>query len=147
MSQVTRVFKTVGPLAGATVVLAGYQFVKGTLIYTGSESDADGLGLYLHRCWQVEVAPAEEAQEVAPPAPPPPEERPNKSQALGNERLAAALLKLDPENDEHWTKLGKPAMAALEQFYGSADITRADVGAAIPQFDRDVARASKQASQ
>jgi len=143
MSQVTRVFQTVGPLEGKTVNLAGHQFENGRMVFTGPERDANNLALYLNRCWQVELVPTEKAQEVAPPQPPKPEEQPNKQQALGNERLAAALQKLDPENDEHWTKLGKPAMAALEQFYGSTDFTRADVEAAIPDFNRDAARAAK----
>lgn len=143
MAQVTRVFRTVGPLKGKTVNLAGYQFVNGQLTYTGPERDATRLGTYLNRCWQVELVPAEEAQEVVPKEPPKPDEQPNKLQTLGNERLAAALRQLDPENDEHWTKIGKPAMSALEQFYGSSDITRADVEAAIPDFNRDVARAAK----
>jgi len=61
-----------------------------------------------------------------------------------DERLRAALLQLDPTNDEHWTKLGKPAIAAVEPFYGSSGFTREDVEVAIPDFSRDVARANRE---
>lgn len=57
-----------------------------------------------------------------------------------NQRLLDAVMKLDPENDEHWTKIGKPAMNAVEGFYGSADITRADIEAAAPGYVRDTAK-------
>ena len=139
--KVTRVFKTVGPLAGQTIALAGLQFVDGYATYQGQHQDADRLGRFLNRNWQVVVDTGEKAQELTPePAPTPPEEVPNANQTLGNSRLADALAKLDPAVDDHWTKLDKPAMAAVEQFYGSADVTRADVEAAIQGFDRNVAR-------
>lgn len=144
MSHVTRVFKTVGPLEGKTVNLAGHQFTDGVFVFSGPETDAAGIGKYLNSCWEVVDATAESGEALVPKVPTPPEEQPNKLQALGNERLATALGQLDPENDEHWTKIGKPAMAALEQFYGSTDFTRADVEAAIPDFDREAARAAKQ---
>lgn len=57
-----------------------------------------------------------------------------------NQRLLDAVMKLDPENDEHWTKIGKPAMSAVEGFYGSADITRADIEAAAPGYTRETAK-------
>lgn len=60
-----------------------------------------------------------------------------------DERLRNALLQLDCENDDHWTKLGKPAIAALEPIYGSGGFTREDVEAAIPNFSREVARAQR----
>lgn len=57
-----------------------------------------------------------------------------------NQRLVDAVSKLDPENEEHWTRTGKPAMSAIETFYGSSDITRADVDAAAPGLSRDSAK-------
>ncbi|QIQ65283.1 hypothetical protein 19_00013 [Pseudomonas phage Epa19] len=139
--KVTRVFKTVGPLEGQTIALAGLQFVDGYATYQGQHTEADRLGKFLHRNWQVVVDTGEKAQELTPPpAPPAPEEVPNANQTLGNTRLAEALMKLDPEKDDHWTKLDKPAMSAVEQIFGSADVTRADVEAAIAGFDRNVAR-------
>ena len=53
-----------------------------------------------------------------------------------NAKLLRAVQSLDPDNDAHWTKDGKPAMTAVEKFYGSADVTRADVEAVAPGFTR-----------
>lgn len=60
-----------------------------------------------------------------------------------NEKLLRAVLSLDPGVDDHWTQDGQPAMRAVEQVYGSADITRADVKAAAPEVTRGTARAAK----
>ena len=57
-----------------------------------------------------------------------------------NDKLMNALLSLDPENDEHWNKDCRPAMAAIENEYGAADVTRAQVEDLWPDFDRNVAR-------
>lgn len=57
-----------------------------------------------------------------------------------NERLAKAVRSLDPENDDHWTKDGRPTMAAVEKSYGATDFTRADVDAVAPGYTRDKAR-------
>ncbi len=54
--------------------------------------------------------------------------------------VAAALRQLDPANDEHWTADGKPKMAAVEAVLGRSDVTRADVDAALPGFNREKAR-------
>ena len=51
--------------------------------------------------------------------------------------IATALGQLDPENDDHWTGSGLPAMAAVEERVGSKDIKRADVEAALPGWNRD----------
>lgn len=61
-------------------------------------------------------------------------------QAELNEKLARAVANLDPTNDEHWTQDGRPAMTAVERFYGSADITRKDVEAAAPGVTRSKLR-------
>ena len=143
MAHVVRIFKTVGSFEGKTVVLGGCHFVDGKFRFEGSERDAENLGKYLQRCWQVVRDDAQSDQETAAVQEPAPEEIPNVAQQLGNERLAAALRQLDPENDDHWTKLGKPTMSAVEQFYGSAAVTRDEVEAAIPGFNRDAARAAK----
>lgn len=66
--------------------------------------------------------------------------------ALGaSEKLMAALKHLDPENDEHWTQMGLPALATLGEFTGMAGIKRADVEAAAPGFTREIALAAKEA--
>lgn len=58
----------------------------------------------------------------------------------GQGPVAAALKRLDPNNDEHWTADGKPAMRAVEAILGRSDVTRSDVSAALPGFDREAAR-------
>lgn len=58
----------------------------------------------------------------------------------GQGPIAAALKRLDPANDDHWTADGKPAMRAVEAILGRSDVTRSDVTAALPGFDREVAR-------
>lgn len=59
-----------------------------------------------------------------------------------NTKLQKAVLGLDPADDTHWTKDGKPAMTAVEKLYGSAAITRADVEAVAPGWTREKARAA-----
>lgn len=59
------------------------------------------------------------------------------------DKLRKAILQLDPENSEHWTGTGKPMLNIIEKFYGSSGVTRADVQAAIPGYDREAARAAK----
>lgn len=58
-----------------------------------------------------------------------------------NTKLVKAIGKLDPKDDSHWTEAGLAAMKAVEGFYGSADITRADVEAAAPGLTRATAPA------
>ncbi len=54
--------------------------------------------------------------------------------------LATAVKSLNPEKDENWTGAGLPRMDAVEAVYGSAGITRADVEAAAPGWNREAAR-------
>ncbi len=65
--------------------------------------------------------------------PPPPEV---------NTKLQKAVQSLDPADDNHWTRDGKPAMSAVEKLYGSAGITRADVEAVAPGWTREKAKAA-----
>lgn len=60
-----------------------------------------------------------------------------------NTKLQKAVLGLDPADDTHWTKDGKPAMTAVEKLYGSAGITRADVEAVAPGHTREKAKAAQ----
>lgn len=57
-----------------------------------------------------------------------------------NEKLARAILSLDPEVDEHWTKDGQPSVSTVCQFYGSEGLTRADIKSTIPGYTRTKAR-------
>lgn len=59
-----------------------------------------------------------------------------------NEKLRKAIRSLDSKNDAHWTASGQPAIAAVAEFYGSTDFTRADVTAAYgPEYTREAAKA------
>lgn len=55
---------------------------------------------------------------------------------LAAQKLKKALDQLDPDNDDHWTKDGQPALKAVEQFYGSAAVSRADIRAVAPNLKR-----------
>lgn len=60
-----------------------------------------------------------------------------------NQKILDALLKLDINNDDHWTADGLPRMDAIEMIVGSKDITRQQVTAAKPGFSRAVAAAAQ----
>ena len=51
-------------------------------------------------------------------------------------RVSEALAKLNPADDEDWTALGLPAIAAVERYAGRAGVTRAMVEAVAPDFRR-----------
>lgn len=57
-----------------------------------------------------------------------------------NEKLARAILALDPEVEDHWTKDGQPSITAVCSLYGSSGVTRADVRGTIPGYTRAKAR-------
>lgn len=61
-------------------------------------------------------------------------------QGDGQSPLAKALTQLNPTDDEHWTADGKPKMSAIEAIMGRSDVTRAQVEAAAPGFNREAAR-------
>jgi len=67
------------------------------------------------------------------------EGRPDSSESV-NPQLARVVRNLDPDNDQHWTKSGKPSLAAVTEGYGSGDVTRSDINRAAPGWDRDTAR-------
>lgn len=59
---------------------------------------------------------------------------------VANEKVAAALAKLDPADDSHWTEAGLPSLEAIEQAMGGATgVTRADVEGVKPGFTREAA--------
>ena len=59
-----------------------------------------------------------------------------------NAKLQRAVMGLDPADDAAWTKDGKPAINAVTAAYGATDVTRADVEAVAPGFNRDKAKAA-----
>ena len=50
--------------------------------------------------------------------------------------LIEALQALDPDDDDHWTAEGRPAMAALIDLAGR-EVTRREVDAIAPDFTRE----------
>lgn len=60
-----------------------------------------------------------------------------------NEAVKTAVLKLDPAESSQWVSTGahagKPKLLAVEEAYGRAGLTRQDVEAAIPGWNRDLA--------
>ena len=53
-----------------------------------------------------------------------------------DELIQRAASQLDPQEDGHWTQDGLPRLEALIALVGR-DITRADVAAAVPGFQRE----------
>ena len=60
-----------------------------------------------------------------------------------NTDVANAVRKLDPDVDSHWVMTGahkgKPKLQAVEDAYGKAGLTRQDIEAAMPGYNRDAA--------
>lgn len=69
--------------------------------------------------------------------------QPGEPVAVGSDDVKAAMLKLDPENDEHWVKHGAakglPKLNAVEEAYGKAGLGRQDLDAAMPGWNREKA--------
>lgn len=55
-------------------------------------------------------------------------------------KLRRVLMALDPKDDSQWNEAGLPKLSAVEKGYGAADVTRADLEAAIPGWDREAAK-------
>jgi hypothetical protein len=56
-------------------------------------------------------------------------------------KLAKVVADLDPDNDEHWTAAGLPKLQVIEEGLSSGAVSRKDVEAVAPGYDRDSARA------
>lgn len=69
--------------------------------------------------------------------------QPTEPSSSVNEGILAAVMKLDPEVNDHWVQTGAakglPKLNAVEEAYGRANLTRQDVEAAAPGFNRDQA--------
>ena len=69
--------------------------------------------------------------------------RPSEPSSSVNEGIKAAVMKLDPEVDDHWVMTGAhkglPKLNAVEEAYGRANLGRQDVEAAAPGWNRGVA--------
>lgn len=52
--------------------------------------------------------------------------------------IGDAVFSLNPENDDDWTKVGKPSLDAVADLAG-VKVKRAQVAQAVPDYDRDAA--------
>jgi hypothetical protein len=121
---------------GKELILGGLKFVDGKSSFTGTEDQVMNKATHLNRNFEVEH---EIVETPTYPAPPPEHKEDvtlSEAQLMANERLAAALMKLDHADDAHWNTSGLPALKAVCNFYGSADVTRAAIEAALPGLKR-----------
>jgi len=51
-------------------------------------------------------------------------------------KIKTGLSKLDHENDAHWTKAGKPDIAAVCEASGLDELKRADIEKVAPDYER-----------
>ncbi len=69
--------------------------------------------------------------------------RPEEPPSSVNVDVANAVRKLDPDVDSHWVMTGahkgKPKLQAVEDAYGKAGLTRQDIEAAMPGYNRGAA--------
>lgn len=134
----------VGPLAGKTISLSKgmYNFVDGRLETQYTEENIDALkgvttilGQYYnaHLEGSQALADAQKAFETGVPVG-------EQDGGFGGDlqTLEEALNSLDPEDEAHWTKGGLPNLKVLSELTGTT-VTRADIDAIIPDFNRTVA--------
>jgi hypothetical protein len=60
LSQVTITLELVGPRAGSTCQLAGYQFVRGVAKIRGTAAQVDGASRYLRTCYNAQIVGTDE---------------------------------------------------------------------------------------
>ncbi len=68
---------------------------------------------------------------------------PKEPEGTVNAKVREAILSLDPNNKDHWTKAGIPALLAVEEAVGRAGTTRQDVESAARGYTREVAQAAQ----
>ena len=162
-------FVLTGALAGRTIRLGSqpYAFEKGRLTVTAPAEEVALHARFLERNWQAYPEGHPALKDVPEGQPVSSDVQPNVggTEAGGvpdgdgqqavltdpvkeptvelNTKLQKSVLALDPADETHWTKDGKPAMTAVEKLYGSAGITRADVEAVAPGHTRDKAKAAQ----
>ncbi len=65
-----------------------------------------------------------------------PEEMGDKA-AIRRELIKETMFKMNPDNEEHWTKSGQLSVIALEEVLGF-QVTRAEMEAIVPGFKKDL---------
>ena len=139
-------YQLVGAYAGKTVTLSGYPFVEGVYTHDFEDQTLEGLTLYLARCFNahpVGSAALADAQatfeaEQSGKAPPVPQAAPP---AENSAAVKEAVNGLDHADDAHWTAAGLPSTDAVTDLAG-VKVTRADIDAAVPGFNRAAAKAA-----
>lgn len=131
-----------GPHKGKTMELHGVKFEDGFAVLTGPATEVEKKFVFMKKCWEVVDADAPDQEPKTEPKLDEVTQKEDPTDPVANNKLLEAVKKLDPENDEHWTKIGKPAVEAVEKFYGSTDIARKDIEGAAPGYDREAARAA-----
>ena len=141
-----RRFRLSGGLAGKTIRLRNFCFKQGEIEITGPAGDLANIASFLYKNWQaVEVTDEGEVHPSAqrnPKSAVPSNNESHGANASGGKtddgegttateagpaggvsdrdgyaaELKAAAEKLEPENDQHWTADGKPAVAAVNSF-------------------------------
>lgn len=67
--------------------------------------------------------------------------QPGSESSTVNQALVAAVLKLDPDNADHWTEGGAPKVSAVALAYGNEALTRREIEEAAPGWNREAAQA------
>lgn len=65
--------------------------------------------------------------------------KPSEPSVAVDSAIEAAVKRLDPDNEDHWNKDGRPKLSAVEESLGRAGVTRSDVEASAPGWGRDQA--------
>ena len=68
---------------------------------------------------------------------------PSEPEGTVNAKVREAVMSLDPNNDDHWTKAGIPALLAVEEAVGRSGTTRQDVESAARGYTRELALAAQ----
>ena len=121
--------------------MQGIGFVDGMCTLEGTEHFVEQMSSFIRKNWNVESAEAgdletssrpsndvEGADEAAPGDSGAGADggRPRRSKAEVR-KIRAALNSLDKDNPDHWAIDGEPAIAAVAEIAGIADLTRADL--------------------
>ena len=144
-------FALVGAHEGKTITLRGkYHFENGMLAYVSNQVSAGmkntlgNMGAFLlgpnyefhPRGTSARGIIAGSGGVPEPVTEPAVEGAPAEPNTSLREVLLAGLI---GKNPDHWTDAGKPKMSAVEEIYGSGDVTRADVEAAVPGLTQETA--------
>lgn len=138
MTNLSKDFKLTGPLAGKTINLGNYRFENGIVTVIASAKDMPLHEQFLARNWEVE--PVKDEAETTLELTPSELETGIALEAaaqVGKNKLAQAMSQLDVDNDEHWTREGKPSIATIAQLSGMAGVKRKDLDELFPEVIRD----------